>query len=300
MEGFSAIRTTPRRRQARDWSLVLSSQGLAHAIDEGQGEWTLFVAESDVLPALRELELYEQENRAWPWVEELPLVSGASWTLVLGWTLLLTAFDLLARANAWGRDWFALGRADSTRMLEGEYWRALTALTLHSGLGHLMSNALWGALFLALAGETMGAGVAALLAVASGALGNALNAVWQGEGHASLGASTAVFGVLGVLAGSRFRARSKRRSRWFRRVAPVVAALFLFLFSGVGGTDPAAVLASRIDVEGHLGGFLCGLLLGAVCEPWAAPRQRRRGVQAALAAIALASLVLAWTWARAA
>jgi hypothetical protein len=50
----------------------------------------------------------------------------------------------------------------------------------------------------------LGAGATALGIVASGALGNLLNAVWHhsvsGHDHASIGASTAVFGAVGLLA----------------------------------------------------------------------------------------------------
>ncbi len=294
MDGLRAIRTTARKRQARDWSLVLSSQGLAHDVVEGTAEWTLYVAEEDVLKALRELSLYDQENRSWPWVEELPMVSGSSWLAVTAWVAMLVGMDLLARSQAFGLDWFASGRVDSGRILGGEWWRTITALTLHSGLGHLLSNALWGGLFVALAGESVGAGFACALALVSGAAGNALNVMFQGAGHVSLGASTSVFGVLGVLAGARFRARSLRGSRLWRRFAPVVAATFLFLFSGVGGVDPKQVLASRIDVEAHLGGFLAGLILGACLQPLASRFQASARKQGLVASLALALLALAW------
>ena len=44
--------------------------------------------------------------------------------------------------------WFEGGSADSTRILAGELWRSVTALCLHADVGHVASNALFGALFL--------------------------------------------------------------------------------------------------------------------------------------------------------
>jgi membrane associated rhomboid family serine protease len=295
MHQLAAIRSTRKRRQARDWSLVLTSQGIEHELLEREGEWTLSVADGDVPGALRELALYEQENRAFAWVEELPSVSKGSWIAVGAWLLVLLAVDTLAGAEALGRDWQALGRIDSVRMDSGEHWRALTALCLHSGLGHLLGNLLWGGMFLGLASESLGGGWAGLLALSCGAAGNLLNVGLQSEVHLSVGASTAVFGLLGLLGGARFRSRSSAGGkRPSRRWAPIVAVVFLFLWSGVGGIDAKRVLDSRIDVEAHLGGFLSGLVAGALVQPLARRHRDRGRVQVTLGLLAVGLLGGAW------
>jgi hypothetical protein len=94
----------------------------------------------------------------------------------------------------------------------------------------------------------------------SGAAGNALNAwFYRGEAHVSIGASTAVFGALGLLVGAEFFARLARaetRSRW-QLIVPLGAGFALLAFLGVGEEH------RRVDYMAHFWGFTAGLALGA-------------------------------------
>ena len=57
-------------------------------------------------------------------------------------------------------------------------------------------------------------------------LGNGLNAIWHRTGHLSIGASTAVFAMVGVLAATQILVDRRSGPRtWFERVAPVVGLL---------------------------------------------------------------------------
>ena len=91
----------------------------------------------------------------------------------------------------------------------------------------------------------------------------------------SVGASTAVFGALGVLAAL----RQHRRRAW----VPLGAGLALLAFLGT---------SKRADLAGHLCGFACGVLLGAGVSPL--PPLRGRVAQAALALIAAGAPIAAW------
>ena len=82
-------------------------------------------------------------------------------------------------------------------MLAGEWWRAVTALTLHADLAHVLANAVAIAIFLGAVARRLGPALATWLALAAGVAGNVLTALVAGGGHVSLGASTAVFGALG-------------------------------------------------------------------------------------------------------
>ena len=101
-----------------------------------------------------------------------------------------------------------------------------------------------------------------LLILLAGTIGNLLNAAaHRGEAFASLGASTAVFGALGILTGIALhesRYDHSRRGR-FRYLLPLGGGLALLSMYGVG-SDP------RTDVTAHIGGFLAGLLLGVVAS----------------------------------
>ena len=110
-------------------------------------------------------------------------------------------------------------------MLSGQWWRAVTALTLHVDPAHLLGNAACGALFLCLLCRDTGVGLGFALCLAAGGLGNVIKVLVQGPGLHFLGASTAVFGALGALGGVRLFCR--RGAVLAGRSAPVGAALML-------------------------------------------------------------------------
>lgn len=179
---------------------------------------------------------------------------------------------------------FRAGAADAARILDGESWRTMTALTLHADAAHLVGNAAAGALLGTAVCRALGAGVGAALIVASGVAGNALNAWVRGGPHVSVGASTAVMGAIGVLSGLAFvRARRARRRR-MRAWLPLAAGLGLLAMLGA---DP------RSDLGAHAFGFVCGIAFGAMVGRWM-PAVPGRPVQWPLALALLALTLAAW------
>lgn len=137
-----------------------------------------------------------------------------------------------------------------------EWWRPLTSLFLHGDLEHLMGNIAFGVLFGLWCGNTLGKWRGWGLMLAAGVIGNFLNIlVRHSEDFASLGASTAVFGALGLLTGSGLwhSVRHPARGGLLRTFAPLVAGLVLLSWLGIGGP--------RTDVTAHFFGFLSGLLI---------------------------------------
>jgi MYXO-CTERM domain-containing protein len=106
----------------------------------------------------------------------------------------------------------------------------------------------------------------------------------QPAAHSSVGASTAVFATLGLLAAYAWRRRRDEGDRWAYRWAPLVAGVILLGFTGAGG--------ERTDVLAHLTGFAAGLLAGVAHAALRVPRGR--AVQATSGIAALAVLALAW------
>ena len=104
--------------------------------------------------------------------------------------LLLVAW--LAGHRAFATNWLAAGVLDTAVVRSGEYWRAVTALTLHFDVAHLLGNMGFGAFFGWLASQLLGPGVAFGGAVAAAPLANALNVAVQPVSHVSAGASTMV------------------------------------------------------------------------------------------------------------
>ena len=162
------------------------------------------------------------------------------------------------------------------RCCAGEWWRAVTALTVHRELDHLGGNLAFGAFFGYFVGRYLGSGVGwlAVLLAASGA--NALNAWVQSPAHRSIGASTAVFAALGMLVTYTWRrgylarhavARAHRADRRRHRPARV---------HGHG--------AARTRILGaHLFGFIAGLGAGLALARFAPVEWLEQRARAAVA-----------------
>lgn len=152
-----------------------------------------------------------------------------------------------------------LGRIDAVRMVDGNEWsRAVTALTLHGDIVHLVSNLVAGMGFAFFVARFFGAASGWLLILLSGIFGNALNAwVYYPQDHFAIGASTAVFGALGLLTGvGLWLALTEGEHAWAmpRWLMPIFGGLTLLGLIGVGD--------GLVDVAAHISGFLCGIVLG--------------------------------------
>ncbi|WP_020677540.1 rhomboid family intramembrane serine protease [Geopsychrobacter electrodiphilus] len=249
------------RKLLRRWGLVLEARGIPfhnEALVEG---WYLRVPPALLSRACNELRRYEELNHNWP--PPLPaatpqqdnLLSTLCVLLAVATFYNLTQIDI----NLLGHhpvNWNDLGNADARKILQGEWWRLITALTLHADWLHLLGNLVIGGFFISRLCRDLGAGLGWSLLLASGLLGNALNAWLQHPEHQSIGASTAVFGAIGILAAiSLVRYRRSLRKRW---PLPLAAALALLAMLGSSG--------EHTDLGAHLFGFGCGIVLGLVTE----------------------------------
>lgn len=248
-------------RYSAVWAVVLASKGIPYSLEPEQGQWRLMVPAEQLATAVREILLYEDENRNWPPLPSLQpaLVSGTYTTLSL--LILLAAFHNLVRSDlitVAGNypDWFSSGMMQSGKVMDGEWWRLVTSLTLHADLPHLLGNLCIGGVFVVLLCRELGSGVGWTLLLGVGLLGNFVNGYIQPATHNSIGASTAVFGVVGILAGLRVRRYHRQtKQRW---AVPVAAALSLLVLIGSEGKNT--------DVGAHFFGLLAGLLLGLATE----------------------------------
>ena len=275
---------------------MLTSQSIPCFELEDAGAHVLVVEEPLAKVALEQLRRYEEENRGFRLRRVLPPAAPfAMQGTVLG-GLVLVAFALAQWGRALGLDWLAAGRADAGTIRAGELERTATALTLHADVPHLVSNLVFGALFTYLLFHSCGAGVGALALLLAGMLGNLANAWAHWGAHASIGASTAVFAAVGLLAGSEARARHLLREPEARRFAPVGAALLLLLYLGVGNLDDAGMPgpSSNVDVLAHVFGLLVGLALGAALGSLPRERVERRGLQLASGLAACVLLASCW------
>jgi membrane associated rhomboid family serine protease len=246
----------------------------------------LFVPAGVAERARHELWEYETENRpaSPPALPLEPVYQDGTWGVV-GYIVVISVVAILAGEAAFGRDWFTAGRVDGALIRAGQWWRTVTALTLHSGLGHFAGNLGFGALFGIMAGRVLGPGVTWLAVVVAGAMGNFVNTLLLDTAHRSIGASTAVFAALGLVAGFSWRARLFTQNRWAYRLGPIVGGLALLAYTGTGDENT--------DIGAHLAGFGCGFLAGILLTIVYRYVPDRR-VQRTAAATALAIVIGAW------
>jgi len=264
---------------------VLLAQGLSPSLRWTPDGVVLSVPEAEVDRALASLSAYERENPRKVAERVEPMGSGSLLVGVAVALMLLIFFSITVQWLA-ALSWFARGSADAERILQGELWRTVTALTLHVDVAHALSNAIAAALFLSAVSSMVGAGLGGALVLLAGAGGNLANAFLHGLPHVAVGASTAVFGAIGML-GSLGTIRRRRRalSRW-RAWLPVAAALALLGMLGSGGP--------RVDIWAHLCGLLVGAVLGILIA-LVTPRAAGLGIQWACGTAAVAVLIYCWT-----
>jgi rhomboid protease GluP len=285
-QDLTIVFRSPRRRDCNERLLVLTAVGFEGQITPAGGEFLLQVAAVDADQAMRHLRQYESENRAPAPAPPPPRLYRHAWSGCLVYALVLLGVAWALSNGLVRLDAFELGELDAARVQAGQLWRAWTALTLHLDGPHLAANLGAGVWFGYLAGRQMGSGVAWLLGVSGAALANLLEGLLGPPDHRAVGASTAVFSVLGAMSAHAWRERLALPQRWARRWGPLVAGVILLGWTGSAGEET--------DLVAHVGGFVVGSLLGATA---ALPRLRvwlERVPQLLSGALALASVVIAW------
>jgi rhomboid protease GluP len=289
-EGLGASQPVPvfRGSQAAcsEYGLVLEAQGIPYERVESEAEWLLVVAPSLAEAAADELTRYAAERtvrRDTP-APFVPFSGSAAGAAVYAFVLILVAY--CAGIELFGVDWLGAGALESNSGAAREWWRAVTALTLHLDQEHLLGNLLFGIGIGVLAGRMFGPGCAWLAILLSGAAANIIDMLVSPSGHRAVGASTAVFAALGLLAGFGWGERRDLRDRRFYRWAPLFAGVCLLALLGAG--------SEHVDVLGHLLGFTTGTVVGWIFARAGLPHTRSAAFQLTMGAIAAAVLGVAW------
>ncbi len=197
---------------------------------------------------------------------------------------------LVAGGDSWALDPQALTRWGSNAgllVMSGEWYRLFTAMFLHGDLVHLGLNlwALWG--LGRLVERLYGTPSYLLIYVVSGVFGGLASVAWNPYQN-SVGASGAIFALLGALVV--FLARGSTRVPKKIVLSHGLSALVFILYSTAVG-----MLSDKIDNAAHMGGMICGGLLGwLLARPFDTARLSLRKVSsAAITALLLLSLGVA-------
>lgn len=276
----------PNQRAVNEAALVLTAMHIDHEVVFDAGQWRLLVDADTAAAARYQLDAYRRENAPTASRAVPAQLIDDGWLGVLGF---LGVIWLVPAMGHWSTlDFHALGHLDAGAVQHGEWWRVVTALTLHADIAHILSNSVFGCLFGLFVGRYLGSGLGWLMVLVSASLANLCNALLQPEAFKSIGASTATFAALGLVPAYGWRRGFFRGPGKRREFAPVFAAIAMLAFTGFG--------SERVDVMGHLLGFGAGLCTGLLSARVARldPTTTRRPDQqrAGLAAV----IVLAAAW----
>jgi rhomboid protease GluP len=175
---------------------------------------------------------------------------------IIGVTALVYVLQLLSVALlgevAHGFDYLELyGARINSLIRAGEVWRFLTPALLHASPSHILFNMY--ALFAFGSGleRNFGHGRFLLLYTLGAFAGNVFSFLLTGDNGFSVGASTAVFGLIGAEGVFYYQNRKLFGEQVRGVIGNVVFVIVLNLFIG---------LAPGIDLWGHVGGLFGGLI----------------------------------------
>jgi rhomboid protease GluP len=233
-------------------SLVLSASGIYHRTRNGKTGRQVWIRNRDLSRALAGMEAYFRENPEILFKDPPADERHLRFSFAGIWAALI----LLAFYLAVGDDRGVFNKAfgsSAEQILKGEVYRTVTSLFLHVDAVHLAGNMAAIAIFGSAVCGIHGSGLGMLLILFSGILGNGVNALVHQTGHTSVGASTAVFGAIGILSAGRFWDKIALPERHIKAWLPLGAGLALLGILGSGG--------GRVDLLAHLFGFMAGILL---------------------------------------
>lgn len=137
---------------------------------------------------------------------------------------------------------------------EGQYWRLFTAMFMHAGIRHLLNNMLL-LYVLGTSLESLTGPVSYLILYLGGGLLGNIAAwrfyVWSGAAVVAVGASGAIFAVMGALLWIILRSKGRVRGLTLRQMLIMLGFSLYFGFASAGVSNSA-----------HIGGLIAGFLLG--------------------------------------
>jgi len=209
--------------------------------------------------AILEIEKFYRENEDWPQIRpkgSSSFFKASSTHLFI--LLALVLFHGKVHRSVASKVWFERGIFSAEKILDGEYPRIITSLSLHLDDAHLLSNIFGLALFGSGVNYFLGSGISILAILSAAALGNYGNALFYQVHHQAAGASTAVFAALGLTAALRIKDYVNTPYNGKKHFIPLIAALGIFALMGT---------SLQSDVMAHFLGFISGILIGALCLP---------------------------------
>jgi len=286
---LAVVAIYPTRTAAYERSLVVAAMEIPHWVLRREEAFALCVEPERVAEVAEELRRFEAEesgrSRAVP-APAVAVVPHSTISLYVCVWILCGLYGVETSGPKW---WLERGTASSQAIMRGEWWQAITALTLHADIGHLGANLAAGLVYAAFLLPLMGAGWTWLFIVLAGGVGNLMNAWGHRDAeHLSIGASTAVFAALGLLVAAQctLRTLAVRHVRMREFLLPVGAGLGLLAYLGVGD--------QQTDYTAHFFGLVAGVPFGVVAVSLRLGTRTPRWVQSLLAWCAAGVVGVCW------
>ncbi|GLB60984.1 rhomboid family intramembrane serine protease [Cytobacillus sp. NCCP-133] len=173
-----------------------------------------------------------------------PVVSGIILTHIV--LYLLTAIPIFPNALI-----FEKLAGVNLYIIEGEYWRLLTPIILHSGFPHVLFNSFSLVLFGPALEQILGKAKFLLLYIAAGVAANIATLILEPMTYIHVGASGAIFGLFGFFGAITFF-RKDLLSRGNSQIILTITAIGIIM----------TFLQPNINVTAHLFGLIAGFLIG--------------------------------------
>jgi len=270
--------------EANTYRLVLSSTGISCHSKRGEHGWDISVKDMDYENAINAIEKYFEENQDFQSTDE-SFYDEYQRTYTGIWVSIILLACHVAFAMSDKSEFFIRTYGSSAfHILHGELYRSATALMLHANALHIMSNIAGIIIFGTAVCLIMGWGVGWFMILMTGITGNLVNALLFRPDQISVGASTAIFGALGILSAYQFIRKFRQPGQKIKAFLPLSCGLALLGILGSGENS---------DLMAHLFGFLGGIILGSFYSILV-KRPISKEYQAYTLFLTLGILTLAW------
>jgi len=270
--------------QVDTYGLVLDAYDLPYSTIRSGIGWKILVDETNHDRALGLIEQYLEENQhnSLPDAQEAKTYQrtySGIWVSLILMACSITV-NMSGNVDKIVREY----GASAYNILNGEIYRTVTALMLHSNYPHLAGNMVGIAVFGTAVCNITGAGVGWLMILLTGILGNLANAALFRYGHISIGASTSVFGAVGILSAYQLSRKIRIAGQRMKAWLPLAGGLALL---GLLGSS------KHSDLTAHLFGFIAGILLGLIYDMYLCGLIKKRH-QIYCMALTIGTVALSW------
>ena len=246
--------TELKRKEANIVLLVLESQGINADYTKTTNSFDIIIQDKDKKTAALILNKYFTENKNNDRVILRPPLSWKSPAILTIMTILSIMHFYFWYKGIHIQIIKEYG-SSALYILQGEYYRAVTALFLHADIEHLAGNLVGLFVFGTGVFSMTGYGKGSLMLLLSGFFGNIANAYFKKTAYLSIGASTTVLGAAGILTALQIAKRKETALSNIQIFAPFAAGMALLGFLSGG---------ENTDISAHLFGFLWGFFIGII------------------------------------